>query len=575
MLVLFLIDRFRAETVALSGLMALGIASFLGADVLPSLEHLWAGYSSNAVMSLIAVMFISVGLQTAGIMENVSQQITKYAENSEKRVVGLLMITAGLSSAVMQNAAVVALFLPVATVLSRNMNIPMGRLAMPLAIGATAGGTMTLVSTAPLILVEELIPVEHKAISFTAPFFTGLAILICSVAVHLLLGHRLLPRGGKMQGLNRGEQYRVRPKLRGIMVDRNSRVVGRTFGVFERGFCVTVAAYSRDKSWVYTPTRDEVIPPNCIIAVFATDEDMKHLLADPGIDHCKLKQKAFAEGTADFVEMLVPAGSKLAGQRIRDIKIRKNYGFAPLVISSGGKLKSYNLRGERLREGDMIYGYAEWAKLKPLYNPRALWLLGTMPTPYNKEKAHHAIAGLVLALLGLIVGMPSSLSFGMGAAWMVCTRLFNLRDVIHTLNWPTVALLGAMIPIGASVSHSGAAEYLAAGLLGLFSGIHFFELCLVITLGALIAGMAMTNVGAATVMIPLAAQIAVTLGLSVNLLSVGVALAVSNTFMLAGSQVNAFIQASGDYKARDYIVVGSFQTISYALIIAIAMYLFG
>ena len=573
LLVLFLIGRFRAESVALGGMLVLGIASYFGLTLLPNIKSLWAGYSSNAVISLIAVMLVAVGLQTAGLMDSVSRWIARYGNNQENRVTGLLMLVAGIVSAVIQNTAVVALFLPVATVLSRQLGISLSRLAMPIAIAAAAGGTMTLVGTAPLILVQDLIPMEHARIGFTAPFVTGLIILLASILIHLYVGQRFLPSRSVFKSLSRGEQYRIRPRLRGVSIDAHSRFVGRPFGMFERVFRVTVAAYARDGKWVYTPYRQERIPKSTIIAVFATDEELADLVKEPGINSCKLKPGAFTSGTADFVEMLVPAGSPLAGQRIRNIAIRKNYGIAPLVISSGGKLAQYNLRNRRLREGDMIYGYAAWENIKNHHKPRELWLLGTAPTPYNREKAPHAVIGLFLGAVGLMVGLPSSLAFSLGVAWMVVARLFSFHDVIREVNWSTVALLGAMIPIGSAVSYSGSAAFLAELLAQFFYGMHFFEMCLFLSFFALLAGMAMTNVGAATVMIPLAAQVAVAMDLNVDSLALAVAMAVSNTFVLSSSQVNTFVQASGEYRARDYFTVGIWQTLSYALIISLSLYL--
>lgn len=573
LLVLFLVGRFRSESVALAGMLVLGIASYFGLELLPSLSNLWDGYSSNAVISLIAVMLVAVGLQTAGLMDSVSRWIAKHGRNEELRVTGLLMLVAGMVSAFIQNTAVVALFLPVATVLSRQLKISISRLAMPIAIAAAAGGTMTLVGTAPLILVQDLIPVEHLDIGFLAPFTTGLFILLAAIGIHLVIGQRLLPSRSVLKSLSRGDQYSIRPRLRGVTLDNHSRFVGRKFGSFERIFRITVAAYLRDGKWIYTPYRHDSIPRSTVIAVFATDEELADLIKEPGINSCKLKPSAFSTGTADFVEMLVPVGSPLAGQRIRNVSIRKNYGVAPLVISSGGKLKQYNLRNRRLREGDMIYGYAAWHNLTRSNKPRELWLLGTAPTPYNREKAPHAIIGLAIAAVGLLLEVPSSLAFSLGVAWMVSAKLFNFKDVIREVNWSTVALLGAMIPIGSAVSFSGSAAYLADILQHFFYGMHFFEMCLFLSFFALVAGMAMTNVGAATVMIPVAAQIAVAMELDVNSLALGVAIAVSNTFVLSSSQVNTLVQASGEYQTKDYFTVGIWQTFSYALIISLALYI--
>jgi len=571
LLIVFLSGRFRSENVALSGLAVMAFGQYFGLELLPSLGTIWAGFSSNAVVSLIAVMLIAAGLKSTGLMDSTSRFVLRVSNYRESWATAILMFLAGMSSAVIQNAAVVALFLPVAHVIARDLNISLARLALPVAIGATAGGTMTLVSTAPLIMVQSIIPVSDVEISFGATAKVGFLILISAIVIQLLVGQRLLPRKRNEERISRAELYRVTSHLHGIRILPKSRFVGRPFALLERSLGVTVAGYYESGRWIYTPYRKQLVGANMDLAIFAGNDEINRIVNIEGIKRQRLKDRAFSSGTADFVEMLVPAGSTLAGRRIRNIEIRKNYGLAPLAVYSGGELHHSNLRAYRLKGGDIIYGYSSWARLKQSYNPNDLWLLGSLAKEHNRAKLPHALFALVLAFSCIGLGFPSSLSFAMGAGWMVWSRLLVLSDVFRQLNWTTVALLGAMIPIGTMVSHSGAAQWLSSHLLIWFGDLSFWQLSLLVSVVAMLCGMAMTNVGAATVIIPIAVHLGHKLGVDTVALALGVALMVSNTYMLPSSQVNMLVQTPGGYSVKHYFQVGFAQSISYGVIVVVAL----
>ncbi len=573
LLIVFLSGRFRSENVALSGLACVGLGQFFGLHLLPDLSSLWLGFSSNAVITLVSVMLLSIGLQATGVMESTSRFIVRASREKELWAVVLLMACAGISSAVIQNAAVVVLFLPVASVVAHQFNSSISRFAMPIAIAATAGGTMTMVSTAPLILVQSLLPSSYAMMPFGATLGPGFLILICAIIIQSTVGHRLLPKGQRASSNSRSEFYRITSRLHGIRIDDMSPYVGRPFGLFERKLGIIVAGYFESGRWIYTPYRRQLISSGMTIAIFATNEDINRIVNFPGIRRAKLRDRAFASATADFVEMLVPARSTLSGKRIRQISIRKNYGVAPLAVYSNGQIMHDNLRAYRLKGGDIIFGYSSWGQLKRSYRPNDLLLLGSLQREYNRAKAPHALIAIALSGLAITFGIPSSLAFGIGVGWMIWFSLFNLNDVLREVNWATVALLGAMIPIGSMVSFSGTAHWLSVHLNDWLGHLPFFQLSLILVAVSLVAGMAMTNVGAATVLIPLAVQLGLAMGVEAHHMAIAVALAVSNTFMLSSSQVNMLVLSPGKYTNADYIKLGSIHTISYGLIVVFSLYL--
>lgn len=574
MFILFIQGRIRADMVALAGICTLGFAKSLGLDVIPSINTVWLGFGSNAVVTLVAVMLLAMGLESAGLMDKLSQLIVSRSKGRYKIALVLLMLSSGITSAVMQNAAVVALYLPVAIYIAARFNQPISRFAMPVAFAATAGGTMTLVSTAPMIMLPSLLP-NSQNISFTATFWIGLLILVLVTLVQVFIGDRLLPNQPLKSKKSRGSCYGVKPELKGLYVARGSKYIGRPFGLFERQFDSVVAGYRDQGRWVYTPHRKQLIQEGMTLSLFCDDKVYALICSLPGMHKTVIAEDQLNKNVADFCEMLVPTGSMLDGKRVRDVAIRRHYGVAPVAILSRGTVRRLNLRAHTLKQGDMLLCFGAWQNIKESYSAAELMLVGDSPRLQNPAKISHAFIAFFIAVLGLIIGVPSALAFSFGVAWLALSNTLNVSDALRDVNWNTVALIGSMIAIGSAVQHSGLAVWLSSHLLSWFDGWPYPLLQVILIVLAMVMGMAITNLGAATVMVPLAAHIAESLGANPVLIGMAVALSVSNTFILPSSQVNMLVLRAGHYESRDFIKAGIPATLCYFIVIVAALYWYG
>jgi len=211
---LFVSEIIRIDLAAILVLVLLGIFSYLpGLGNLADPAEIFNGFSSNAVISIIAVMIVGAGLDRTGLMNKVAALILKRGGTTEPRIVAIVSGTVGVISSFLQNVGAAALFLPVVSRISARTSIPLSRLLMPMGFCAILGGTMTMVGSSPLILLNDLIltingglPDNQKMDTFSLFSVTpiGLALIATGIGYFLILGRWVLPGGqGRRQRIAR------------------------------------------------------------------------------------------------------------------------------------------------------------------------------------------------------------------------------------------------------------------------------------------------------------------------------------------------------------------------------------
>jgi len=191
------VDVAAATVMVILGLTTL-LAPYMGLEQgLVDNRHLFDGFASNAVISIIAVMIIGAGLDRTGIMSKVAAFILKVGGTTESRIIPIVSATVGYISSFMQNVGAAALFLPVVSRISARSGVPMSRLLMPMGFTAILGGTMTMVGSSPLILLNDLILTSNKALPAEQQMETwglfsvtpvGIALVITGILYFVLAG---------------------------------------------------------------------------------------------------------------------------------------------------------------------------------------------------------------------------------------------------------------------------------------------------------------------------------------------------------------------------------------------------
>ena len=388
---LFVSELVRIDVAAVSIMVALGLSTVVpGLEPVISSNELFDGFSSNAVMSIIAVMIIGAGLDKTGIMSRVANWILAKGGSTETRITPMISGTVGIISSFMQNVGAAALFLPVVSRISRRTNIPMSRLLMPMGFCAILGGTVTMVGSSPLILLNDLmlssnraLPEQHQMQTFNLFDVTpiGLALIATGILFFMVFGRFVLP---EIKGEKKRETttrtaeyfervYGISGELFELQATLDSPLAGMTIMQIERtleNVPFMLAIRNGDEISV-VPDGKDVIWVNSYIGVLSNKRQLVKFARQyklrivKGENHFSNVMNAQETGIAEIV---VPPGSGLVGQTLNDLQLRRNDGLHILRIYRAGYTLEDKVRETPLQGGDTLVVHTSWRNLKKLRN---------------------------------------------------------------------------------------------------------------------------------------------------------------------------------------------------------------
>lgn len=577
-IVLFVSEVVRIDVAAVVILVVVGFLGLVGP------EDLFSGFASNAVISIIAVMMLGAGLDRVGVMRRVATLLLRIGGRTEQSITALISGTVAGISAFMQNIGAAALFLPVTERLAQRTAIPVSRLLMPMGFAAILGGTITLVASGPLILLNDLLAasarhleVEFEPFGLFAPTPIGLLLTVSGIVMFVLFGRWLLPsvrpdtapRPTLSQLANR---YGLRRKLRPVRVPPGSPLVGRTVEAIEAGSGRTYLTALIDAEGLrVAPARDITIAEETVLGLGGHARDQEAFIEAHGLRPVPGDPFALLadEEHAGLAEVVIRPGSDAVGRRVRELQFRKVHGVALLGIHSGGKLIDGDLRAQELMAGDVLVFFAPWPRLTALLENPAFVVMTDYPREQPRvEKQGWALASFALAL-GLVLGTDLKLSLALlaGAATLLVTRVLTPDEAYRSVSWQTVFLLAALIPLGQAMEATGTAAWIASQVIAVTEGFPLWAIQATIALLATAFTLTISNVGATVLLVPLAANVAVGTGASPAQFGMIVALAASNAFLLPTHQVNALLMGPGGYRVKDFLRAGLAMSLLFLVVL--------
>ncbi len=591
---LFVSDIIRVDVVAVFIMVLLGLTSVVpGVPNLVPMEHLFDGFASNAVISIIAVMIIGAGLDKTGIMSKVASFILRVGGQTERRVIPTVSGTVGVISSFMQNIGAAALFLPVISRISTRTGLPMSRLLMPMGFSAILGGTITMIGSSPLILLNDLIMTSNRALpEGVEPMGTfdlfdvtpiGLALLATGILYFIIAGRFVLPVTSSKgnEGVSTLEHLRNTYGLHGdiheVTLQTDSPLVGKTIEEVEALFHhrLTVIAMDSSGDMRIAPARDVVVSTGSVLALNGPREALDEATGrNLGFQHYSSELNHFAEvlnpGQAGISEVVIPPGSQMIGRSLRDVRMRKTYGMAVLAVHRGEEVIRESLRDLVLRAGDTLVQHSRWEDLAALEKDRNFAVV-TTDFPHEETRPHKIPFALLFFFiaLGLILFTDIRLSIALmtGAIGMIITGVLTVDQAYRSVGWQSVFLLASLIPLGLAVETTGTAAWIAYQTMALMGDVPIWVLQAALAVLATFFTLVMSNVGATVLLVPLAVNIALLAGANPAIFALTVALATSNSFLIPTHQVNALIMGPGGYRVKDYMRAGGIMTILFLLVL--------
>src|SRR5210317_739208 len=404
---LFVSELVRVDIAAILVMVVIGLFGLV-----PPTD-LFNGFASNAVLSIIAVMILGAGLDRTGVMTVVSAFILKVGGKTATRIIPLISGTVGLISGIMQNVGATALFMPVMSRISSRTSIPLSRLLMPMGTCAILGGTLTMVGSSPLILLNDLIENANESLPpgvqtlETFHLFdvtpVGLALLVAGILYFLVAGRFLLPQTReKASGVPARTQtyfadvYGIKGDVYELLVTVDSPLVGMNISEAEQlaGAPLLLAIRNTEEPRLAPPS-DEMIWVGTILGVMGTRNQVGRFALE---NQCRVQPRLktfgplFNASRAGISEVVIPPGSRLVGQTIGDARLRTRYGISVLAINRRGEILIEGIRDQELETGDCLVSHSTWRVLSAVARERDFIVATDIPKEEQRpQKVAHAL----------------------------------------------------------------------------------------------------------------------------------------------------------------------------------------
>jgi di/tricarboxylate transporter len=582
-IVLFVFEVLRVDVVAITVMVILGLLGLVPA------AQLFDGFASNAVISIIAVMILGAGLDRTGVMTVVAAWILKVGGNTARKIIPLTSGIVGMISGVMQNVGATALFLPVMSKISSRTEIPLSKLLMPMGFCAIMGGTLTMVGSSPLILLNDLIQNSNEALPAGATTLetfhlfdvtpVGLALLLSGILYFLVGGKWLLPvREAERHGAPArtktyfADVYGIEGDVYELVVTVDSPMVGMTVGEAEQlPGAPRLLGIRNTEAPRMAPPSDEMIWVGTILGVMGPRAEVGQFSLD---NQCRVNPSLrtfgglFNPSRAGISEVVIPPGSRLIGQTIGEARLRKRYGISVLAINRRGEIITEALREQVMEVGDCLVSHSTWRDLSAVQREKDFIVVTDIP----KEEQRPQKVGLALAFFALSMGMIIFTDFRLaicllaGALGMILTGVISVDEAYGSVSWKTVFLVASLIPLGFAMERTGTAAWIAQESLGLLGNMPDLAIQIMLALLATVFSLVMSNVGATTILVPIAISIALATGANPTMYALIIALSTSNAFILPTHQVNALIMGPGGYRVSDFVRAGTGMSIIFLVV---------
>ncbi len=596
---LFAFEVVDVDIAAITIMVVLGLTSLFAPIMgleqgLVDTAHLFDGFSSNAVMSIIAVMIIGAGLDKTGIMSKVANFILNVGGTSEKRIIPIISGTVAFISSFMQNVGAAALFLPVVSRISSRAKLPMSRLLMPMGFCAILGGTVTMIGSSPLILLNDLILTSNAALDADQQMQTwslfsvtpvGISLVITGILYFVIFGRFVLPVTKTESSTSSGntmsyfhDVYGVDYDLYEVVVPEGSDIIGKRLDDFEDKYQLRIIATKQSGHATRVGPgaldRDTGLSAGMVLGITAEPDNLDHFIQKYNLKR-RPQLRTFAEDLASnkagIAEIVIPPGSKLIGQSARDIWMRKIYGVSMITMHRDGHTmrEVEDIRNIPFHTGDTLVVHTSWEALMRLEKDSNFVVI-TSEYPHEELRPNKVMwAGIFFAIaLGLVLFTDIRLSIALltGAIGMVLSGVLRINEAYEAVSWKTVFLLASLIPLGMAVEQTGTAKWIAEQTLLVVGDMPIWVIQAAMAVLATFFTLVMSNVGATVLLVPLAVNIAIGVGANPALFALTVAIATSNSFLIPTHQVNALIMGPGGYRVPDFMRAGSLMTILFLIV---------
>ena len=560
-LVLFITEFFPIDVTAL---VVLGLLLIFGL-VTPN-ESL-SGFSNPAVITIGCLFIMSYALQKSHVLEYVIININKIIDQSQTLGMAVYLFCIGIASAVVNNTAIVAIFMPVTIRLADKYNISPSKVLIPLSYAAILGGTLTLVGTSTNLIVNSIL-VDSSGISLGMLEFAKFGIIkfVVGLIYIFTIGHRLLPsRVAKSSSIT---DYSLDGYLTEFKINEDSPLCGKTLldRKINENYDVIVLDVLRGGEIITSNLRNLVLKQEDVLFVKGSFDNFQRLKEIENLSlltDVKLTQEELEQEDHILAECLITDNSELIGQTLQEANFRRSFGSFVLAIRREGEVIRRKLAQFILKPFDTLLVYGPQDRINQLASREGFIVLGKVNASLDSHplwwlSIFTILFAVVMAIFKII---PIVVGVILGVIALLLARVITPNEAYSSIHWQVIIVIAAFLPMGAAMKKTGLDEIIGnsiGNIVNLFPVdlIPYFLLAIIYLITMVLTEIA-SNVATAIIMTPIALTLATQFGFDPRPFIFAVCYAASASFITPiGYQTNLMVFGPGGYRYSDYIKVG-------------------
>ena len=588
--VFFVNGKLRSDLVALCALVLLIVFNIL------TPEEALSGFSNPIVIMMVGLFVVGGAIFKTGLAKMISSKILRLAGKSELKLFILIMMVTAFIGAFVSNTGTVALMLPIVVSMAASANISPGRFLMPLAFASSMGGMATLIGTPPNLVVDEVLSnAGFTDLSFFSFTPIGVICVLIGLVVLIPLSKFFLVKkeDGKDTKTTTGhspkelaKKYQLSDNLYRIQIRPGSRIGGKKLQELNitQAYNLSILEIRRQSSSQgrFLKTVDQSLAgphtelqENDILYVFGPFEKVNQFAKEQNLELTDTHVSEYVEGAEveklsvreiGIAEVLLMPDSKLINKAVKDSGFRDKYSVNILGIQRKGEYILNDIKDIKMHAGDILLIQGTWGSIARMSQKQSQWVVLGQPLEEASKvtldyKAPVAALIMVLMIAAMVfdfIPIPPVAAVIIAGILMVLTGCFrNVEEAYKTINWESVVLIAAMLPMSLALEKTGASnlisEKLVSGLgdygpLVLMAGIYFTTSLLT---------MFISNTATAVLVAPIALQSAIAINVSpypfLLAVTVGASMCFASPF---STPPNALVMSAGKYTFMDYVKVG-------------------
>ncbi len=569
-ILLFAWDRVAADVIALGVMLAVILTGVLPAD------KAFAGFGSDTVMMILGLLIMSAGLIQTGVVEIAGRFVFEFAGRNPAIFLPVIMVSVAVVSAFMSNTAATAFFVPLVIGYAGKIGESPSRFLLPVAFASILTSSVTLISTSTNLVVSDVLTrYQQPPMGMFELAPVGIPIAVVGILYMWLIGTRLIPHRDNQ---NAEETIGERKYQADVLVVDNSPLIGKTLNeaklnqdhglttekLIRGGVTISGAA---ELATLKLQTGDELIIEGLRADLLKIKDfeglDFKAdvLLSDPDTNDEELT----------IVEGVLLPRSLLIGQSLKSLDFKERYGLQVLALHRGGRVPA-TISAARLRLGDVLLLQGKPENVVALERGNLFNIFGNVNFGrLNRARAPLAAAIFALAIIAATLKLAAvPVAVLAGAFAMLLTRCLSPEEAYRQIEWKALILIGALLSLGAAMDASGAGKFMAQHLITLVGSDNHYGLLSCFFVLTVALTQPMSNQAAALVVLPIALQTGIQLGVDPRAFGMMVAVAASCSYLTPLEPSCLMVYGPGKYRFADFFRVGMPLTV---LIYAIAIIL--